>query len=85
MIRKGVAAFAISAGIAAASLATAGSAAAAQGVPAGVPVQFVPAGVYPSMQACGKAGNAGFPQDRWIGFTCETLDHGQTLLWVQPR
>ncbi|WP_030378911.1 MULTISPECIES: hypothetical protein [unclassified Streptomyces] len=45
---------------------------------------FVPGGVYPSIGACGDAGNAGFPQGRWVGWRCESLGDGQYLLWVQP-
>ncbi|MDQ0788834.1 hypothetical protein QFZ63_003274 [Streptomyces sp. B3I7] len=45
---------------------------------------FVPAGVYPSSNACADAGNAGFPQGRWVGWRCESLGGGQYLLWVQP-
>ncbi len=45
---------------------------------------FVPAGVYPSINACADAGNAGFPQGRWVGWRCEALSDGQYLLWVQP-
>ncbi|WP_329137418.1 hypothetical protein [Streptomyces sp. NBC_00670] len=45
---------------------------------------FVPGGVYPSLDACAAAGNAGFPQGRWVGWRCESLGGGQYLLWVQP-
>jgi hypothetical protein len=45
---------------------------------------FVPAGVYPSSAACADAGNAGFPQGRWVGWYCEGVTGGQYLLWVQP-
>ena len=46
---------------------------------------IVPGGVYPSAQACWDAGNAGFPQGRWVGFYCQDLhSYGQWELWVQP-
>ncbi|MEV5535223.1 hypothetical protein AB0L13_00070 [Saccharopolyspora shandongensis] len=68
--------------LAAAALLTLGFAAATQGVASAA--TFVPAGVYPSSSACADAGNAGFPQGRWVGWRCEDLHNGQYLLWVQP-
>ncbi|MEV0087469.1 hypothetical protein [Saccharopolyspora sp. NPDC050642] len=69
--------------LAAAALLTLGVAAATQGVASAA--TFVPAGVYPSSSACANAGNAGFPQGRWVGWRCENLHNGQYLLWVQPK
>ncbi|SDN04680.1 hypothetical protein [Actinacidiphila guanduensis] len=45
---------------------------------------FVPGGVYPSLSACADAGNAGFPEGRWVGWHCDPLGGGQYELWVQP-
>ncbi|GLY80335.1 hypothetical protein [Actinoallomurus sp. CA-142502] len=75
MMRKTLVSLALAAGVAGGALATAGSASAAT---------FVPGGVYPSVQACSDAGNAGFPQGRWVGFYCQSLGYGQYELWVQP-
>ncbi|PKW16599.1 hypothetical protein [Saccharopolyspora spinosa] len=65
------------------TLGLAGGIAATQGVASAA--TFVPAGVYSSSSACAKAGNAGFPQHRWVGWRCENLHNGRYLLWVQPR
>ncbi|SDZ52464.1 hypothetical protein SAMN05216215_108927 [Saccharopolyspora shandongensis] len=46
---------------------------------------FVPAGAYPSYHDCAKAGEAGKPQGRWVGWRCENLHNGQHQLWVQPK
>lgn len=76
MIRKTLLSLGLAAGISGGVLLSAGSASAAG---------FVPGGVYPSVQACSDAGNAGFPQGRWVGFYCEDLhSYGQWELWVQP-
>ncbi|MEV0702502.1 hypothetical protein AB0I53_31915 [Saccharopolyspora sp. NPDC050389] len=69
--------------LAAAALLTLGVAAATQGVASAA--TWVPAGVYPSSSACASAGNAGFPQGRWVGWRCENLHDGQYQLWVQPK
>ncbi|MEU5629672.1 MULTISPECIES: hypothetical protein [Streptomyces] len=45
---------------------------------------FVPAGVYPSNKSCLSAGDAGYPQGRWIAWYCEAVGGGQYLLWVEP-
>ncbi|MEV5705486.1 hypothetical protein [Actinoallomurus sp. NPDC052274] len=75
MIRGILLPLGLAAGIAGGVLFSAGSASAAT---------FVPGGVYPSVQACSDAGNAGFPQGRWVGFYCQPLGYGQYELWVQP-
>jgi hypothetical protein len=75
MMRKILLPLGLAAGLAAGVLSTTGTASAAT---------FVPGGVYPSIQACSSAGNAGFPQGRWVGFYCQSLGYGQYELWVQP-
>ncbi|WP_345365880.1 hypothetical protein [Actinoallomurus liliacearum] len=75
MIRKVLLPLGLAAGIAGGVLFSASSASASG---------FVPGGVYPSVQACSDAGNAGFPQGRWVGFYCQSLGYGQYELWVQP-
>ncbi|MCO5973444.1 hypothetical protein [Actinoallomurus soli] len=75
MIRKVLLPLGLAAGVAGGVLFSTGSASAAT---------FVPGGVYPSLQACADAGNAGFPQGRWVGWHCDPLGGGQYELWVQP-
>jgi hypothetical protein len=75
MLRKTLVSLGLAAGLATAAVAVADSASAAT---------FVPGGVYPSESACADAGNAGFPQGRWVGWYCQPLGYGQYELWVQP-
>ncbi|GAA1941040.1 hypothetical protein [Amycolatopsis minnesotensis] len=76
-MRKTMLSIAAGVGIAATSLLTTGTASAAT---------WAFAGVYPSVHACSVAGNAGFPQGRWVGFRCDKrVDNGyvQYELWTQ--
>ncbi|GAA1877063.1 hypothetical protein [Streptantibioticus ferralitis] len=75
MIRRVVASAVVGAGMLGTVLLASGTASAAD---------FVPGGVYPSLSACADAGNAGFPEGRWVGWNCQPLGDGQFELWVQP-
>lgn len=76
MIRKLVSGTVLALGVAGAIAATQGTASAAT---------FVPAGVYRPPTPAPTPGNAGFPQHRWVGWTCKDLhNHGRYLLMAQP-